>query len=225
MQDLHQILTKAAVGVTDEDAPLVRSIIKMVTGGRIDLFQHGERLAQRGWLQGRFRVTLIRLVLNHCTGRHPTPEDEAVEITVDYRQPVSFAADADRAWKLYSEQKRQCDIAEVLGCSHSQVTKLLKYAAKQRGETLEDGRKRRHSLPGDANAKPLYQRIADEVKRLSDEQLLMHEIATRLRCDISTVTKALAFWHALRGLVVADGRTRRKSLLRKQAPKSERQED
>ncbi|HUG70808.1 MAG TPA: hypothetical protein VMM76_23870 [Pirellulaceae bacterium] len=184
MQDLHQILTKAAVGVTDEDAPLVRSIIKMVTRGRIDLFQQGERLAKRGWLQGRFRVNLLRLVLDRCTGQHPTHEDEVIEITVDYRQPVSFAAEADKVWALYNQEKRQCDIAKQLGCSRSQVTKLLKYAAEQRGEVLEDGRKRRHRLPADPNAKPLYQRIAGEAKRLLDEQLLMYEIATRLQCDI-----------------------------------------
>ncbi len=225
VQDLHKILTKAAGGVTDEDAPLVRSIIKMVTGGRIDVFQQGERLAKRGWLQGRFRVKLLRLVLDRCEGQHPTHEDDEIEISIDYRQPVPFAAEADKAWELYKQDKRQCDIAKQLGCSRSKVTKLLKYAAEQRGEVLEDGRKRRHRLPADKNEAPLYQRIADEVIRLWEEQLLMHEIATRLKCDKNTVTKALSFWHESRGLAVPDGRTRRKSLRRKQAPKSERDEN
>lgn len=146
MQQLHLILTKAAAGVTDEDAPLVRSIIKMVTGGRIDLFQKGERRPQRGWLQGRFRVKLLRFILEQCPGSHPTPGDDAIEITLDYRKPVPFVAEADRAWELSQDGEHQCDIAVLLECSRSKVRRLLKYAAEQRGETLEDGRTRRKSL-------------------------------------------------------------------------------
>jgi len=219
LEELGKILTKAASGVADEDAPLVRHIIKIVTGGRIDLYQQGERRPKRGWLQGRFRVNLLRLVLDQCSGSHPAPEDGTIEITIDYRQPVPFVAEADRAWALYREDKRLCDIADLLGCSRSKVTKLIKYAAEQRGETLEDGRKRRHRIPGSAETIPLYQQIADEVKRLWDEQLLMHEIAARMQCDSNTVTKAVAFWHESRGFVVPDGRARRKSLKRKQSPK------
>ncbi len=221
LEELGKTLTKAASGVADEDAPLVRHIIKMVTGGRIDLYQQGERRPKRGWLQGRFRVKLLRLVLDRCSGRHPAPEDDAIELTLDYRQPVPFVAEADRAWALYKEDKRLCDIADLLRCSRSKVTKLMKYAAEQRGETLEDGRKRRHRIPGKAETIPLYQRIADEVQRLLDEQFLMHEIATRLQCDINTVTKAVAFWHESRGLEIPDGRARRKSLKRKKSPKDQ----
>ena len=61
----------------------------------------------------------------------------------------------------------------------------------------------------------MYQRISDEVKRLYDEGLLLGEIASQLKCDINTVTSAVAFWHESRGLGVPDGRARRKTLDRK----------
>jgi site-specific DNA recombinase len=216
LKELSQILIKSASGATDEGAPLVRRIINLVTGGRIDLYQQGERLKKRGWLQGRFQVKLLTLVLKHCPSRNPEPHEDAMEVTIDYQQPVPFAADADQVWALYKDGKHQRDIADLLGCSRSRITKLLKYAAKQHGETLEDGRKRRHRLTPRKETLPDYQRIADDVMELCDQGLLLQDVAERLKFDRNTVTKAIAFWHASRGLAVPDGRTRRKRLKRQQ---------
>jgi hypothetical protein len=40
----------------------------------------------------------------------------------------------------------------------------------------------------------------------------MLEIAQKLNCNKDTVTAAIQHWYSSRGLVAADGRTRRKSL-------------
>ena len=48
-----------------------------------------------------------------------------------------------------------------------------------------------------------------------DDEVMLDEIATHFDCDRNTITKAIAWWHKIRGLPAPDGRTRRKSLKRK----------
>jgi hypothetical protein len=44
------------------------------------------------------------------------------------------------------------------------------------------------------------------------EGQLLQEIATQLKCDRNTVTKAIAHWHEVRGQAAPDGRSRRHEL-------------
>jgi hypothetical protein len=54
------------------------------------------------------------------------------------------------------------------------------------------------------------------------EDMLLQDIAAKLKCDRNTVTQAIRYWHTSRGLPVPDGRTRRKSLKRQdQSPRSD----
>ena len=62
---------------------------------------------------------------------------------------------------------------------------------------------------------PQYQQLADGAKELWDRGLLMAEIAMALDFDRNTVTSAIGYWHASRGLETPDGRSRRKELDRK----------
>ncbi len=53
---LAGLLESAASGPSDEDARAAREVVELLTGGRIDLEQMGERRRHGGWLRGRFRV-------------------------------------------------------------------------------------------------------------------------------------------------------------------------
>lgn len=53
---------------------------------------------------------------------------------------------------------------------------------------------------------PPWAALAEEVKTLCDAGLAYQEIAARLKCKPHWVAKALAWWHAERGLSVPDGR-------------------
>ncbi len=68
------ILTSARIGRGDRQGTQVRQIIDLLTGGRIELFQCGEPKAQRGWLQGRFRLHLLTGLVQTLAGAAP-PED------------------------------------------------------------------------------------------------------------------------------------------------------
>jgi transposase len=83
-----------------------------------------------------------------------------------------------------------------------------------------DGRKSRARL----KSLTLPEKLADTVKALMDQGLLLQEIASHLGCVHNTVTKAVKHWHRSRGLPVPDGRTRRKELNWKTSDPSKRME-
>lgn len=212
-------LTAAAISDDPEVIAQSRRILELVTDGRIELEQQGERLPQRGWLRGRFRVRLLSYLVIQCGGDAGT--EEGVEVTVDFRRPSPLDAEANAAWNLREQGLLGVEIGERLGCGKSKVTKLLKHAAALRGVPYEDGRRRRGEAERKNRTPPKYVRLAAQVGRLVDEGLLLTEIADRLELDRNTVTKAYNRYRQDQGLPPLDGRARRKLLERKNRPTSE----
>ncbi|MHB1037331.1 MAG: recombinase family protein [Pirellulales bacterium] len=212
---LGDILRKAAGNEFPEGAGLARDILHRLTGGRIDLFQCGERRSHGGWLQGRFQVPLLSVLAEQATGVPVSVSEDGIEVVIDYVRPMALDEKTERAMALYHEGLPNKQIALELGCSRSGVTQLLDRAFAARGEKRPDGRKRRWTLPRDESSTPAFQRIADQVKELMDAGVLLQEIAERLGCDRDTVTHAKDYWYESRGLTAPDGRSRRKELDRK----------
>lgn len=213
LNDLSAILQAAAGSPSDEEAGLARAVIEALTGGCIQLFQHGERKAHRGWLQGRFRLHLLSFLVERVTGIPANLSDDGIEVVIDFKEPVVRDERQERAWQLHLDGMYNSEIATELQCSRAWVTKLLRDAAAERDQILPDGRGNRRRAPG------LFMRITDPVMQLYDQGILIEEIADKFACDRATVTKAIAEGHRRRGVPVQDGRVRRKSLQRKVSEK------
>jgi DNA invertase Pin-like site-specific DNA recombinase len=215
LQDLAEIFAAAARG-DSLDVAQVREIIDAITGGRIEMYQQGERAAKRGWLQGRFKVRLLDFLVEKASGVPPAEAGEAIEVTIDYRRPEASLDKSERAYHLCEHKGwLKIRIAKHLGVSKSRVTKLLHDAYARRGQEMPDGRSRRSTLAEKHQAVPVFQSIADDVKAMLDQGMLIFEIADALGVDKATVTKAKIFWYTSRGLTPPDGRSRRKTLTRK----------
>lgn len=212
-------LTAAAASDDPEVIAQARRILELVTDGRIELEQHGERRPHRGWLRGRFRVRLLTYLVEQCGG--DSAGDEGAEVTVDFRRPSPRDAAAESAWRLREQGLLNVEIGERLGCSRAKVTKLLKHAAALRGVPYEDGRRRRGDAERKNRTPPKYVRMAAEVGRMVNEGLLLAEIADRLELDRNTVTKAYNLYRRQQGLPPLDGRARRKLLDHKNRPSQE----
>ena len=209
---MGEILSTAGQSRTVDEIARVRQVVKLLTGGRIELTQQGERQAQRGWLQGRFRLRCLASVVAPALGLPASEADEGVEVTIDFREPAEAEQWADRVKQLYDEGLLIRSIATRLSINRNLARKALACWYDRRGERPPDGRRRRSTLPKKHAHPPLYQQIADRVKELYDEGRLLEEIAARLGHDRNMITKAIVFWHEARDLVVPDGRSRRKSL-------------
>jgi DNA invertase Pin-like site-specific DNA recombinase/DNA-binding CsgD family transcriptional regulator len=212
LTELHTVLTTAATSLTDAQLGAVRRVIELLTGGRIELAQRGERKAQRGWLQGRFTVRLLSFLVERVTGVQTLGNEAGTEVVIDYREPPEFVARSEKAKELYDQGLMNAQIAKKLGFARNYVTVLLKHWFESRGMEMPDGRTRRATLRQKHLEPPLYERIAEEVMALVRQQKLLQEIAVTLRVDRNTVTSAIRWWHESQGLPVPDGRTRHKEL-------------
>ena len=111
---LSTILAAAAETGTEEEKSEARAIIEELTDGKIELVQMGEQ-SHRGWLQGRIRVPLVAVLVGRAIGRSRPVGGEACDITIDYKWPVKFEAQADEAWVMYLADALEVDIATELG--------------------------------------------------------------------------------------------------------------
>jgi hypothetical protein len=200
LDGLSEVLLEAAKGSGEVDQAAVRQTIELPTGGTIQLYQMGDRLRQRGWLQGRFEVRLLPYLVEQLTGAAATLAD-TVPVVIDFVRPLSIDVNAAYAWPLAMEENWQNQqIAAELGCSKTYVTNLLKHAAAERGVPFEDGRKRRARVKRPpAQARP-FTNLADEVKRRLDNGEVADDVAGVLGVACDTVQAAYEWWHQTRAL-------------------------
>ena len=211
LDHLANVLLEAAAGVCHDSLGEVREIIRLVTGGRIDLYQQGERKAQRGWLQGRFTLRLLDVVVEKLVGVNCSLGDTAIEVSIDYRKPRPSADQAERAYELDQQRVLRAEIANVLGVSPSRLTKLLHDAYSARGEEMPDGRVRRANLPKKNQRPPNYQQIADRaVALMQSKGFADGKIGKKLGgYSAFVVGQAIRWWHESHGLPVPTSQERR----------------
>ena len=223
LADLGGTLAQAGLEADDTKTRMIRRLIVALTGGKIMLSQQGERQAQRGWLQGRFRVDLLSHAVERLTG-FPTSAADSREVTIDFRRPTKRETEADEAWAMQEAGALHIDIVQQLKFSKRKVTALLKHASAVRGIPYEDGRSRRSRLERKHQVPPPFERLASEVGALAEvEGLLYVEIQDRLHVDKTTVSKAHDKYRADHGLPPLDGRARRKLLDHKNRPRPDEQ--
>lgn len=138
------------------------------------------------------------------------------EVRLEFRDVSRATELMARAWDLYQQGKMLVEIARELGVGKSKMTAIIREAARERGETIPDGRERRSSLARkNVDCSAADQLMAD-IKRLYDQNLPNQEIAKRLGICRDTVTRFLQKWHRDRGLTMIDGRTRYAEWLKSQ---------
>jgi site-specific DNA recombinase len=199
LQHLDDVICRAAANkLGHEESARARDVLKLLTGGRIEMRQQGERKE----MQGCFRVSLLDVLVENIAGARPGRNDEGVDVVIDFKRPRKTGADADRAIRLWPDGEMSKDIAKQFGSVDSYVSRLLRIGAQRMGTTLEALKSERKKLPTDPALAPRYQRIADEAKGLWWEDLYpVGTIAKRLLCcSTVTVEAAKRWWYESRGL-------------------------
>jgi DNA invertase Pin-like site-specific DNA recombinase len=213
LNELGTILASAATSDEQQEASEVREVIVALTGGRIDLEQHGERWLHRCWLRGRFRLRLLPYLVARASGVEASGlETEGPEVAIDYRAPTKPEELGDEAKKLEDQGLLQHEIAEALGIHLKMAAKVLDAWYKRHGQERPDGRARRKQLSRKQARLPRYKLLADEVKKLRDSGLAAQAVAARLGCDRNMELEAWNFWHKSRGLVPPRSRKFQESL-------------
>ena len=180
-----------------------------------------ERKVLRGTFSLPASKTLQAIADWHREETAEPPPDQVGEVNeslvIDFRDQSRTDEQGDEAWGLYNQDLPHNEIARRIGCDRSQLTKILRHAAKKRGVELEDGRARRARLKH-GYSRTLYNKLIEPAMELWNQDLLLHQIAERLKVDPATATKAIKSWHDCNGVPMPDCRTRRMTLTVKTAP-------
>jgi hypothetical protein len=142
-------------------------------------------------------------------------EEPGVTEVIEFRSADNCEQQAELAKELFDQGLLLKQVAAEMKCSRSKVNRLMKLWSAIHQEQIPHGSVRRKTLAQKGTRKPLHQRLADQVMKLWQEDILLQDIAKQLSCGCHTVSAAIRHWHESRGLVVPDGRTRRKTLTRK----------
>lgn len=207
-----------------QSTPAAAYALRDLLGGKIVVQEIRREGHQRHHLRGTVTIQCGNLARTLATDdSHSVNNSEekllTEDIVINFVDPNPLEAISEEAKRLYDAGLMNAEIAVRLGKKRGFVTKVLKLWFESRGLEMPDGRSRRSQLQQKHMELQLYQKIADDAKSLFDQDLLYHEIAEKLSCDMATVLSALRHWHRCRGLELPDGRTRRKSLTRKTATK------
>ncbi len=131
------IIRRAAAGDLGEDQEVARDILQTLTGGRIDLYQQGERKPMHGWLQGRFTVRLLDVLVEKLAGVRRAESGERIEVVIDFKRRRKADSDAEKAIRMWLDGSMNIEIAAQLGPVPSYITRLLKLGARRMGTTLK----------------------------------------------------------------------------------------
>jgi DNA invertase Pin-like site-specific DNA recombinase len=204
LSQFDEILRRAAAGrLGSEEFSSARGILQLLTGGRVEMHQLGEHREMKGWLQGRFTVSIVDVLVEKLTNGSPANPSRSADISIDFRRPRKTDSDADQAIQLWLDGRMSKEIAKVLGSVDSYVSRLLRIGAERMGTSLDALREKRKKPPIDLNRVPRYQVIADDAKKLWwDESFPVAAVARRLKCGDGTIKMAIRYWFESRNLPV-----------------------
>lgn len=219
--NLEGVLIAAAQGDEPEDAGVLRQILEVMTGGRIELEQVGERRAYRGFLRGRFKLSLLDAVQERGGFGDRSDQREPVEVVIDFRELLVAERHIAEVKEMWDTGMLITTIAEKLGIDRHKVTDSIGIWHEQNGlPPPPDGRARRATVPEPIRRPTDNGPLMEEIKGLYDQGLLMVEIAQRVGRERTTVRKLLDEWFRMHDLPRVDDRNRRKTLTIKNRPRS-----
>ncbi len=221
--DLGSTLVAAAESDDEAEVARARHLIEIITGGRIDLYQMGERRKHGGWLQAKFTVSIVPYLVELAIDVPPAVSAGGTEIVVDLRRPHDDS-ELEEARRLANQGLIGKQIAQQLGWGRSKVTKLLKAAAAKYGEEYVDGRTRRATLPKKSLKPRLHEQLADAVMERLGRGVYRQDIAAELKVSVKIITDAIRWWHEQRGLPAPDGRYKVQRDILRQAANENRRE-
>lgn len=196
LQRFSKVLKHFSTTATDDELDKARELINLLTGGRIEAFQCGQKKPKLGWLQVRFTVNLAAALLgsDRCE-----KVGDSVEIVLDIRKETPLNPKIAKARKLYDQDYFENEIAEMLGAGRASVCNWIRDSYAADGKTKPDGYQRRKRIE---KARELhhYQMISERVFELHESSMKIKDIAKLLNTDRNVVAKALSYARKKRGL-------------------------
>ena len=189
LKDFGKALKHFAFNSDGEDLDQARRIIQLVTGGRIDAFQRGEKAAQRGWCQLRFYANPAALLYDAAGIPAGLEDCGSVPIVIDIRKEAKVNPKIAMARELYDQDLFENEIAEKLGSGRASVCNWIRESYAAEGKSKPDGYKRRKRIEA-ARGLHHYQQISNRVFEFAESGMKLQDIAELLETNRAVITKA-----------------------------------
>jgi len=212
-KELDQFLVKSAGSNNAEEQLMLRQLFSALIEDKISLYQMGDRKAKKGFLQGRFKISLVNNLYGLMNASPPPESQHELEIVVDFKEDPTECKDVENVMMLFQDGLMNSQIAAKLGFGRGKVTALIQEGHTKLGLDYQDGRARRAFLLKKVHKNSLHIEIAENAKALWDENLSVLQIASKLGCSAPTVEKALDYWHDAKGMKRPTTDERRQNLL------------
>ena len=214
LQEFSKVLSHYAFTSSGEELDSARELIRILTGGKIEAFQCGEKARKKGWLQLRFTVNPAALLLDSASITIESQEQDGIPLVIDVVREQQTDPRIALARKLYEQGKFETEIAEEMSVSRSAVYKWLGKSFEAEGLEKPNGYERRKQIESERELHH-FQMISDRVFELAESGMKLQDIAKLLDTNRDVITRSWNYARDKRGLPPLDGRTRRKSLPRK----------
>ncbi len=135
LSDFSEVLRAITTDATDDELDKARELIGLLTGGRIDVYQCGEKKAQRGWLQVRLKVNLAAVLMDRSGIDDRSRDDNFAEIVVDVREDVPENPKIALARQLYDQDYFENEIAAELKAGRASVCNWIRQSFAAEGKT------------------------------------------------------------------------------------------
>lgn len=143
IDSIGSILRSATTAHDESEIAAVREIVELMTGGRIEVIQCGERASHKGWLSVRFNVLCALPVFRRLALAHG--DDQSHEVVIDLVKPTHADVQSEQVMALYRQNRLCCAIARELKIRPARVTFLIKHWHTKRSLPVPDSRKRFNS--------------------------------------------------------------------------------
>ncbi|HOI54494.1 MAG TPA: recombinase family protein [Phycisphaerae bacterium] len=142
LDDYADVLEQAASGEAERSIGEARRVVEMITGGKIDVLQCGERSRKKGWAKAVFSVDILSPICRTFGATCDAPAGLVVE--VELKRPSSQAALSDEVKSLHDQGLPNIEIARRLRQHRSTVTQALQRWFTSRGLQPPDLRHTRY---------------------------------------------------------------------------------
>jgi len=208
LKNFGNVLLDSDLTADGKELDQARSIISMLTGGRIDAYQCGEKKAQKGWLKVNFTVNPSWLLLRGASISGDTTDADTIPIEIEIKKkPTEIDPRIAQARELYDAGKLETEISRRLGVSRSLVYKWIKISFNSEGVEKPNGYERRKQIEA-VRELHHYQQISESIFELAASGMKLHELAERHGVHADTVIKAWTYARAQRELPQIDWRNR-----------------
>ena len=202
LKDLNSVLSGAGPAAA-------LALRKLVAGrGVVKEIRHDGK--KRHYLQGEFQVHLHNLAdaLSASIPANDEQDSEALAklIVIDFREPDNCERLADKVKEDFDAGMTFIEIGAKHSCSKQLASRVYAHWHRARGLPVPDGRALR------ARRAPVDMVMQAKAIELWQQDYLIAEIAENLGCRRDQIHAVVAAWYQERGLVIPDGRARRREI-------------